>query len=515
MVAKPCKRTKVGYCAPVQAVYKAKIVFALVAVPLLVNAVLTIDTTVAIAGPLQDQSLHGSVFQGPLSESPAVALTNPSALTLGKKGWHLHFSSSLRLDDITIRRFAVAPGFAPVTSGGTTQRSLTLSPAGTAAGYLVSDKWSIAFLASLPTMETFTDEPDWRYHSSGGYQATLATTIAVGLRIVDKIRIGFSASITGSLFRSQFSRDTILDDGTTGVEDDCNGSPCGFENPLAEETYDIRASSLRLNSLLNGVVLAAGVTLRPTKNTWIGIGYQTRTTPVLLGEATVQKASRDGGETVTANAELPLPRPRTISLGLKGQWLPSYDIVAYGRLQTWSDLSQFDYRLYGATPVPLSTEESYRRYTGLQNTLRIELGIEQKEKISEYEIPDPVRGPRLVEQLRRLRWGARLSYETAATDDASLSPLFVEGKVFSASAGLGIRLRPTLSLQIGYSLDWYPRVDSIQNLFDPNAAVACIDSGNDFSQCSVRRQGQDTASAAGVYSRFAHTARFSLQYDFL
>lgn len=479
--------------------------------PLLVVAA-SIPAQRAAGSPLEDPTLNAAVFTGPTQPHASSIQTNPAALGLATQGWHLFLGGSLRLDQVTIDRQLIDPSTG-AQSDGPTSRSLTASPGGMLAGYWKGRNVAFGLATFIPRAERFISGEDaLRYHTLGGhfYQWTFAD-IATAFHWN---RFWFSLALgIGNLesLRVQFARDTALESGSAGLQSDCNGSPCGVENPAAAQLFDVEVATNGLQDLgvadlllsifsSENISLTAGIIYQPAERWFIGLGYQGSpglfgSTRRLAGTVDVTDAARDGGARRQGDAVIEYNLPDTINLGVRGPVprLPGYELVASGRWQSTFTHDRLDVRMFGRD-LGANVPEQYPLYRGLRQLFRLQLGIEQSAN-------------------RPFRLGGRVAVERGAVATENISPLTPAGTRLGAAFGVEWRLGSALVLGAGYGLSWFPTVDSDPNAFDPRDRVACVDSGFDLTQCAGVRDGRARPTAAGSYARLQHALTLSLRWD--
>jgi hypothetical protein len=479
---------------------------------LLLFAVALTPRSPVAASPLEDSTLGATVFTGPTQPHASSIQTNPAALGLATQGWHLFLGGSLRIDQVTIDRQLVDPQTGARTPGPTSS-SVTPTPGGMLAAYWKGRNIAFGLASFIPRSERFISGQDpLRYHTLGGhfYQWTFADLATA----FHWNRFWFSLALgVGNLesLRIQLARDTALENGTAGLESDCNGTPCGVENPAATQLYDIEVATdgvrpFGVTDLLlsifssENISLTAGILYQPAERWYIGLGYQGSPglfggTRRLAGTVDVTDAARDGGARRQGDAVVEYELPDTINLGVRGPMprLPGYELVGSARWQSLFAHDRLDVRMFGRDLGP-GVPEQYPLYRGMRHVFRLQLGLEQSAN-------------------RVVRLGGRLLLERGAVSTRDLSPLTVATGRVGAAAGVEWRLGSALVIGGGYGLSWYPTAESDPNAFDPRERLACVDSGFDLTQCQAVRDGRARPTAAGTYARLEHALTASLRWD--
>lgn len=483
----------------------------------------------AAASPLDDPTLGGAVFTGPVHPHATAVYLNPGALGLASRGTHLYMDGSLRLDryDLTRHHLVDPSGAAGAASRGTLS---TLSPGGTLAWTNIGRTVSLGAALSMVTLEKFIDERDLDgadpgvaqgYHSLGGSHRQYVMrhpfsvpvpvpmpTLAGSYRWSERILFGIGISLRFSSLDLAFLRDTALEHGSDpdrGTASDCNGSPCGIENPAAAERYRVQVDTPSLLAA-NNLVLNVGVMYQLAQDWWLGLHYQSP--PGFLdsltatGAAEIEPAPRDvpAGQTATVRelpADIIYELPQTVTVGIRGPAFGSFDVFATGQWQELSSHQRLDIRLlraYDDQDIP----EWYPRYRGFQDTITLEAGLEQREG-----------------GLGRV--GGRIRLETATTAANAVTPMQVTGTGITAALGGEIRLGESLFVSGSYGLTLFPALDvSVdQSLFDPRDRIECVDSRYRLGEaCEAAAEGRAIPTAAGSYGRIRHAFRLAIRYYF-
>ncbi len=462
--------------------------------------------TPVAASPMEDTSLGGAVFTGPTSGHASSFFVNPAALGLMGQGWHLHLGGSGQLNSLYLDTQTVAPD--GTQSPGESSRTHTFTPGGIIALYGSFQENTTHFGVALhtPTVQQFpSGDPLLGFHSERGQIRQGMLTLAGSVKFAGRLLVGLGISLGYSSLELQFARDSALDGGSdadTGINSDCGGSPCGFQNPEAREQYDIRVGNpFSLSSLfaLKNISASVGAAYKLPDKSWLGIGYVALPGAFgklsLSGTATVTRSPRDGGQEEEATAEVGFRMAQMVFLGYRRAILKDYDLLTDLRWQDWSRHDQFDIRLFGGqlgTAIP----EWMPRYRGMHDVWRLSGGIESNDS-------------------QRHRIGARLRLETSSAESAAASPILVPGSNVTLATGAEIRVADQWVMGLGYELGWTPTVDARDSDFDPLAAVACVDSGYSFDACRAARDGRALSTAAGTYQQLRHGMVLSLRYDSL
>jgi hypothetical protein len=397
-------------------------------------------------------------------------------------------------------------------SAGPSVATTTWSPGGIVAVYGTELQESADFGAALHTT-TFDRFPAREralgYHVLGGYVYQGLFSLSGCFRLTDNIMFGLGVSIGYAGMDLDLARDTALEaggDDVRGIASDCGGQPCGFENPEATEVMRLSTSTGGLSGLFQRENLAAslGLAVELRNDWWVALSMVSPPGAIpaqgyalaLTGDAEVEAAPRDGGETHRGNAEITYRMPYSVWFGVRGPILPGYDLVTGGRWQNFSRHDVYDIRLYGGDLIDAGAPEWYPRYRGMRDVWQLSGGLEGQES-------------------GRTRFGGRLRLESGATTSRNVSPLQIDGLEVGAVGGVELRVSQHVVFQLGYDLSWFPEVDAADSGFDPIARVDCVDSDFDFDECGAARVGRAIPTAAGRYRRLRHGMSLSLRYDSL
>lgn len=475
---------------------------------------LALSHAVAAASPAEDTTLGGAVFTGPAHAHPTSLFINPAALAEVGRGWHVYIDGSVRLDQYTINRRLIDPSTGDELDGPDVSAS-TLAPGGSVAILRSGANTTFGIGAHMPMHESYiADQDDLRYHTDGGRFRQIGWFTVGGslkLPMSRPVFIGASLSIAPLDLQLRFARDTALENGsntTDGINSDCGGAPCGLENPEASEMYDVDVASPSILST-DTLALTVGAIAEVASGWWVALSYMSPPgflSPLsLTGTVDVTGAPRDGGDTVTGEAEVIVKLPQTFSAGVRGRAFPGWEVNLEARYQNLSRHNQLDLRMFGGDLAGAGVPEWYPRYRGFNDVLKFEAGIEQQWSDS---------GSFLRFRKRRdVRVGARLRFESAAVDAEEISPGSIAGVNMTLSTGAEVRLGRHLVLSVSYGLSWFPGATATPSVFDPMSRLECVDNGFDVDDCAATAEGRGIPTAAGDYRRLSHGLRAALRYD--
>lgn len=469
----------------------------------------------AHASPRSDPTQGRAVFTGAATPNPTSIEVNPAALGLGIPDvYEAYLAATATLDHISIDRRSLDIDTGALSPGDSVSGNL-ISPGGMAAFVWHSGSGGRVTLGvslqSSPAERWLENREALRYHTLGGSYRTYAPSVASSFRLSGRVHVGISLSVHTSFLRLQFARDTALAAGRDpqrGIASDCNGAPCGIENPAADERYDVDVQTPYV--ALDNVVGTLGVVVQLAKETWLGIAYHTppglSIENELSGTIAVERAPRDGGELVTGGATVYQPEPASFDAELRTALPANLELHAGLRWEHLSRLQAYDVRGYGSRFPSSNLPEWQLRPRGYHDswwkTFAAWVGVEQA---LEREFP--------------LAIGGRIGIENSSLSDERTSPLTIAPFSVTADAGLQYRVtrdpyvRPQVIIQTTYGLQYFPSVDVTDSAFDPRDRLACEDSGFDYSTsaCEAVRNGYAIPTAAGEYSRIEQAARIALR----
>lgn len=452
--------------------------------------------TAASGSPRSDPTTGRAVFTGATLPSTTSLTLNPAAIGLART-WEIYAAATAALDKWSIDRRELDLASDTFVDGARVH-DLRLGPGASLAGIFPPGRIStIGLELRLPPPELFPDDPALRYHSLGSFQRNYIVTGGFSLRVASAFYFGVSLSHDVTQLRLRYARDTALD---RGLAIDCDGAPCGLENPAAAETYqvDVRSDKISVeNTKVNlGVLirLATGVWLGLTYHNTPGFGIQTQ----LTGSMQYTQAPRDGGTQVRGRSTVLVSYPASVDGELRARLRPDLDLHVGGRWEDLSRMQAYDVRGYGSTFQGLGVPEWVLRPRGFRDAMALWAGVEQVELTFD----------------KRFRFGGRIGFETPAEKPSRTSPGNMSSTSATFDAGVQLRIAPSWALQLSYGVQMFSRVDVGASAYDPRFAIDCIDSGFDYTTrgCTALREGYAIPTAAGAYSRLQHAMRLGLRY---
>jgi long-subunit fatty acid transport protein len=189
--------------------------------------------------------------------------------------------------------------------------------------------------------------------------------------------------------------------------------------------------------------------------------------------------------------------PTVIHAALRWHVGEKLDAETTFRYADFSGHDELELRLSSAEFRAIGLPQRIVRYRGYQDTYALE-----------------VRGIYLRSDQLRLGAGARA--ETAAVPREAVTPDSIDGTNLKALALAEWRPVPSLVLTAGYAATFMLPVTVDDSAFSPATAVACNAALRSLDEpaCTDSFAGRGAPSAAGRYTRLAHTVSLSAALDF-
>jgi hypothetical protein len=446
---------------------------------------LIVCSAVAHASPRTDPTTGRAVFTGATVPHATSISLNPSALGLGA------------VNEIYAAFMAVADQVGVDRESGESVNDTLFAPGGMVAViYHPGDRATIGAEIRTTPAERFLDHEAIQYHARGGGQRDLYISIGSSIKATSALYFGASLSHNNTKLRLRYTRDTALE---RGVDGDCGGEPCGFENPLAAEHYDVDVDSPTIAT--SNLRINVGFVARVYRGVWVGIAYHAppgfSIQSQLEGPVTIVKAPRDGGRTLTGGSQVNVHFPASVDGEVRARLIADLDLHVGGRWEDLSRMQSYDVRAYGSTFRAEGIPEWTLRPRGFHDSFALWGGVEQ------------------VDTGQIVRLGGRIGVETSSTTTGRIAPTTITPNSLTADLGAQFRVTPSLIVQLSYGLQFFPPTTVEDSAFDPQHQVDCIASGYDYSTaaCEAVRTGYAIPSAAGDYSRYQHAFRFGLRYE--
>ncbi|MEP6865309.1 MAG: hypothetical protein ABJE66_32120 [Deltaproteobacteria bacterium] len=462
----------------------------------------------AHASPRSDPTSGRSVFTGATVATATSIDLDPAAIGPGTTDY-AYAAATAVLDQYGVRLDALNIATGAITPGDTIHDD-EASPGGMLAyvWHIPGDRFTIAPELRSVAAETFIANRDaLAYHTLGGGQRTYRLGLGVSVRIIDQVYFGLSLNSDATHLHLHYARDSALENGhgPNGIDSDCGGTPCGVQNPLAQEHYDVNVATSLLST--RNLVLNLGLMIELASDVWLGISYHAppglEIQTELTGTMDVLQAPRDGGGLLHGASSVFISQPASADAELRARLPAKLDLHIGARWEDLSRLQAYDVRGFGSTFFAAHIPEWQLRVRGFHDPLSLWAGVEQVE---------------LDQNEDWLRFGARIGIETSSLRDQETSPLTISPFSYTADVGAQMRLKhllPKAVFQLAYGLQYFPNVTVANSSFDPRTRIDCIDSNYDYSTaaCTSVRSGYGIPTADGQYSRVEHAIRFSLTYE--
>ena len=441
-----------------------------------------------------------AVFTGAATPHPTSVLLNPAALgltlpdvselSLGFFGTLDYYSidqDHLQLDGSLASGDAVKgadPGY------------------GAALTYIAHPgRTTIAIDFHMPPQETFPqDHESLRYSTLGQRQRDFLSSIAAAFKISGRFYAGVTLSHHNTFLRFKYARDTAAEAGTgpNGINSDCGGAPCGYENPAASERYDVNVNSPYIST--SNLKFSLGFLVRLYNEVWLGVSYHSppgfNIQTELEGNVHIDRAPRDGGERLTGDSIVDTSYPASVDAEVTAQLPQFLELHIGGRWEDLSRLQAYDVRMIGSTIVPSNVPEWQLRTRGMHDAVAFWGGVEQRDYGQRY------------------RFGARVGFETSSTLPERTTPTTIAPNSFTADVGGQLRIGSWIA-QLTAGVQVYEKVDVSNSAFDPRFISECM--AEDFNYatkaCEAVRNGYAVATGAGDYFRISSIVRLGFRYE--
>ena len=471
------------------------------------TAIAAIALAIAFAAPLpaaaqvfSDPTHGGAVFTGPTHADPSAIAINPAALGLFAPGRHVYLIGSARAEQVGINRRLLDINTG-ASNAGPEVKSSALGLGWTIAGSYNVQRLFVTLAVDMPSPDLYPGSDAVGYHSlDGHWQRRSLFAGGVSWRILAPLWVGIGVTVSRQELALDFLRDSALEAGrdpSRGTGSDCDGVPCGAENPEAAETYHVRVDTPWFAT--EGLALSAGL-VTELAGWHLALSYEgppnffaaTRAD----GSVSMTAAPRDGGAEHSGVAVVEYSLPQIVRFGVRGPVTQDLDLVASARYANAARHRVYDLRMFGGD-LPDSVPSWYPRYRGFADSYALEVGVEQRDAGE------------------RWRFGARTSFETGVVDDAKVTALQIEGLRLGVAGGAALRFAQRYVIQAGYQFAWYPTANADPSAFDPIGRLDCVDAAYDVDECAAVRDGRGLPSAAGEYSRYSHAVRLAVRVESL
>lgn len=421
---------------------------------------------------------------GPADPHVAAAFYNPAAIGY-LRGVHFYVDGGARGYTGTIDR---------ANNGGST-------PIGWADfDGMVGLTWDLAtesIVLGLATYAPFVDlssysPSSWaRYHERVMRFGSWEQTLAAAWQIERHVSIGAGLIVDENWLDYSFSRDLAPAGGSAFVARAnalCNGAPCGYENPLAEQQIKLRGYS-------TGIGFSVGAIVRPDDRVWIGVSY---TSHQAGGDLVVTDNRRGrvtpapgqgavcGGGPCAGDDRVATLLPEMAQAALRVVATPRLEIEAAFRFIHYGARSALDVSLQGGNLSSSGVPPQFLLDRGLQNTYAVELST--RHSLSP-----------------NLRLSPSLVFESSAVAADAVNPAAIDASKLDLALTVEWRAwrKGATALFVGAHLGGTAYVlGSVASRFDAAAGTACVDAAYSLAACAKQNAGDALPSASGDYYQF-------------
>lgn len=445
----------------------------------------------------------GMTLSGPAESNVTSIFWNPAAMG-PLRGFRAYFGGQLRFDQGTVERAAIdtatgqpATAATPAAQTQAFPKADTLDVAPdlfTGVTWDLQSKRVVAGLAVYaPYVEHLSESATWpgHYYRTSLDWYHLYATPAVSFRIRDDLFLGLSLSFVWSFLSLGFDRDTALE------KESNSGST--FESADLSESLAVNVSSGP------DFTFGIGWLWRPTKRFDFGIVWlrpplgESRAGEVRAeGDATAGGPVHPEGQLV-GRATAVWRLPDQVIMGVSARPYARWQYGIFGRWSNWSVHQDLKLRLSSrpfaeadpAVPPSITFSRGFHDTFALQGSV----------------------GYSLTEALRVF---SSVLLESAALAETSVNPAAVDGPKLDAVLGAELKITPNISLHAGYAALIMRNRELGASDFDPQAAVACVESGYDVDNpgCGLLAEGRALPTAQATYKRIVHRIGIGLTFAY-
>jgi long-subunit fatty acid transport protein len=451
-----------------------------------------LSASVAHGYPFYSPRPVPTAIAGPTDPHVAAIFYNPAALG-PLPGLHVWLDGGVRIHLGSIDRSPDASG---QWSGSAPIRQADPEGFLGATYELSADRVTIGVATELPLVDLSSYGPSSpvRYHEIDQQLAALQQSIALGIRVSGRFYVGASVHFAESWLSWRFARDAAPAGGSAGVDQPgglCGSSPCGLENPLAEQRIRLRGFGWYVGG-------SVGALVRPIDRLWLGAAYTFPIPMTLVDQSrafvTPAPGQCAGCASVAGGDAIGFTMPDHVYLGVRVEVTPRIDFESWARYVHYSTRQQLDVALQGhmLAPFGVPPEQLYDR--GLQDAAAVEASGRF----------------RIRETLRLAPW---LFYETAAVDPSAVNAAALDGH--KVAVGLTAEWHPIRHLAVGANLGGVAYLlGDVRSRFSSLAEKTCVDAQYSLDACGKANAGQALPSASGHYTLFVINASAALGVDY-
>src|SRR5689334_20409808 len=339
----------------------------------------------ARASPRTDPAVGRAVFTGATTPHPTSISLDPAAIGLSPVDEaYLAISGVIDQIHVDLDRVDAAGNHTP----GPRVRDVELPPAAAIAliYHPSGEAVTLGFEARTAPPEAFPDNRGaLRYHTLGGGERDWLASAAASIKVTNELFFGASLSHQNTFLRLRYARDTALENGrlARGIDSPCGGAPCGIENPLATEIYDVSVRSPWLST--SNLRVNVGALYELTRGVWLGVAYHTppgfAVQTELAGHVDIDRAPRDvvadAPARLVGESVVEIQLPASVDAELRARLPYQLELHLAGRWEDLSRLQAYDVRTFGSTLPRNGIPEWTERPRGMHDSFAMWGGVEQ------------------------------------------------------------------------------------------------------------------------------------------
>ena len=307
-------------------------------------------------------------------------------------------------------------------------------------------------------------EVDW-YH-------LYAPSFALAFRVSGDFYIGVGLSFVRSWLHTSFDRDLVLEDADL--------RPLGYESPGGRQRLAVQTAGW-------GFTGAVGVYYRPRRSLDIGVGWFFRQAVRTAGSA--QVIDYDGSFSGRATAEYQMPD--VVNAGV--EWRPRERIAASLSLRYVSS-SQHDDLVLRPSGYEFSRRPRRPDEAIIPESIVIDRGFDDLWGLDGAVSYSPASG---------FAAGIGSMVETSAVDENRVSPAQIDGPKVAGRVFAVLRPAQWFSIGVTWELSMMRDREVGDSVYDPDAALRCVDSGYDVDECEELSEGRALPDPGGRYELVA------------
>lgn len=338
------------------------------------------------------------------------------------------------------------------------------------ANDFASDRVTLALGAFTPFVER-SEQDDWpgAYHRRRVEWHHLdVPSFALAIRISGDLYVGVGFTFVRSWLHTAFDRDLVLEDPDL--------RPLGYEAPGGRQRVAVQTAGW-------GYTGSVGVYYRPQRTLDVGVGWFFRQAVRTTGAA--QVIDYDGSFDGRASAEYQMPD--VVNAGL--EWSPKPRVTASFALRYVSS-SQHDDLVLRPSGYEFSRRPRRPDEAIVPESIVIDRGFNDLWKLdvaASYSL------------LSGLSAGIGSMVENSAVDERRVNPSQIDGPKVGGRAFAVFRPAQWFSIGATWEITVMRDREVRESVYDPDAALRCVDSGYDVDECAEVSEGRALPDARGRY----------------